>query len=300
MKVLILGKSGQVATALAQAGAGLPAGSQVEAWGRDQLDLADVANVFDRLMQSGAGAIINAAAYTAVDKAESDEDAAVRLNAEGPAQAARAARALNIPFVQISTDFVFSGNKASPYIETDALNPLSAYGRSKVLGEQLVIAAHEGATILRTAWVFHEHGGNFVKTMLRLGRERDELRVVADQHGSPTYAGDIASACLKIIEKAAAGDSKAQGVFHFSGAGSTTWYGFALEIFGMAAELGYPAPKSVVAVGTAEYPTPATRPANSRLDCGKIERELGIAPPDWRVALKACVASIVDAQPKTV
>lgn len=289
MKVLVLGRSGQVATALAQASARLPAGWTIETWGREQFDLDDVDSVFERVSHSAADAVINAAAYTAVDKAEMEEDAAFRLNAEAPGEAARAAAAKRIPFIHISTDYVFSGQKTEPYVETDPVDPLSAYGRSKAEGEVRVMAAYPQATILRTAWVFHEHGGNFVKTMLRLGRERDELRVVADQHGSPTYAGDIADACLAILQRVASGAKNTGGVFHFAGDGYTTWHGFATEIFAQGARLGFKCPQSVLAITTADYPTPAKRPANSRFDCSKIHTELGIAAPHWRAALSTCL-----------
>lgn len=293
MKVLVLGKSGQVATALAVAGKSITDGLEIENWGRQQLNLLDVHDVYGKVLQSGAGAVINAAAYTAVDNAENEEVEATILNARAPAEVARAARAMNIPFVHLSTDYVFSGKKETPYVETDPVDPLSVYGRTKAEGESRVADAYPDATILRTAWVFHETGGNFVKTMLRLGLEREELRVVMDQHGSPTYAGDIAEACLRIVAKTAAGQLGTSGIFHFSGSGHTTWYDFAVEIFAQAARLGVKVPASVLPIKTSDYPTLATRPANSRFDCKKINDDLGIAPRDWRPALAECIERIV-------
>ncbi|MCM2458009.1 dTDP-4-dehydrorhamnose reductase [Rhizobium sp. CG4] len=297
MKVLVLGKSGQVATALVSARKGVPTGWNVEAWGRQQLNLSDVGGIYERVVRSGAAGIINAAAYTAVDKAEREATEAAMLNSEAPAEVARAARQMNIPFVHISTDYVFSGDKSTPYVETDPIGPVSVYGRTKAEGESRVMQAHPGATILRTAWVFHEHGTNFVKTMLRLGREREEIRVVADQYGNPTYAGDIANACLQIIAKTAAGESGTGGIFHFSGSGHTTWHGFAVEIFTQAARLGLKVPACVLPITTADYPTPARRPANSRFDCTKIHNDLGIVPPDWRPALASCIEYVIKAEP---
>lgn len=287
MTILVLGRSGQVATALLSAARkrGLP----MIAWGRADLNLNVSAEVHDRILGSGASAIINAAAYTAVDKAEDDEAAAMRLNAEAPGIMARASQALSVPFIHISSDYVFSGDKAGAYVEDDRVDPLSAYGRSKAAGEAAVMANNPAATILRTAWVFHESGGNFVKTMLRLGQERPELRVVADQHGNPTYAGDIAEACLDILALDTDKRAASAGVFHFAGRGDTTWHGFAQAIFEKAATLGLVVPHNVLAITTSDYPTPAKRPANSRFDCSRIQEKLGLAVPAWDTSLEKCL-----------
>ncbi|GES52432.1 NAD(P)-dependent oxidoreductase [Rhizobium sp. NBRC 114257] len=287
MTLLILGKNGQVATALAELAK--ERGLEWVAWGRGELDLSDLDKTYAAIMKSGASAVVNAAAYTAVDKAESEAASAMRLNADVPAIIARAARELDVPFVHISTDYVFSGDKTTPYTEDDAISPISTYGLSKAEGEKRVREVYSAATILRTAWVFHESGSNFVKTMLRLGRERKELRVVADQHGNPTYAGDIALACLKIVEIAKARSRNVAGTFHFAGRGYTTWHGFAEAIFAEAAAHGWAVPDRVTAISTAEYPTPARRPANSRFDCNRIASVLEIEAPHWRDSLAHCL-----------
>lgn len=287
MKILVLGKSGQVATALAALAE--EKGISLTVWGRNELDLMAGEGIRSAVANSGADAIVNAAAYTAVDKAESEPDAAFQLNAYAPALIAEAARDMGVPFVHISTDYVFSGGKDEPYVEDDQVDPVSVYGRSKAEGESRILAAYPAATILRTAWVFYEHGGNFVKTMLRLGGERQELRVVGDQHGNPTYAGDIAAACFRIVDVALVDREKTAGIFHFAGAGYTTWYGFAETIFAEAAKRGWKVPERVIKISTSEYPTPARRPANSRFNCDKIQDVLRIDVPDWRLGLSACL-----------
>lgn len=287
MKILVLGKSGQVASALAALAE--ERGVNLTVWGRKELDLMVSEDICPAIMNSGVDAIINAAAYTAVDKAESEPDAAFQLNAHAPALIAEAARVMGVPFVHISTDYVFSGGKDEPYVEDDQVDPVSVYGRSKSDGESKILAAYPAATILRTAWVFYEHGGNFVKTMLRLGGERQELRVVGDQHGNPTYAGDIADACFRIVDVARIDRAKASGIFHFAGAGYTTWHGFAETIFEEAMKRGWKVPERVVEISTAEYPTPARRPSNSRFNCNKIQELLGSEVPDWRIGLSACL-----------
>jgi len=290
MRVLVLGKHGQVATALSQlSGEG---DAEIVSFGRQELNLADLKHIYSRIMESGASAIVNAAAYTAVDKAETDAETAMKLNAEAPAVAARAARDLRVPFIHLSTDYVFSGEKTSPYVENDPISPTSVYGLSKAEGEMRVSEVYPAATILRTAWVFHESGNNFVKTMLRLGCERKEVRVVADQYGSPTYAGEIAAACMKIVDIARTEPTLAAGTFHFAGEGYATWYALAKAIFADAAARGWNVPQSVLPIRTSDYPTPAKRPANSRLDCSKIAAELGVEASPWRDSLKICLDRI--------
>lgn len=285
--IFVAGKSGQVAAALEEAAdkRGLELGTH----GRPEFDLADAAGMRAALMAAKPSAIINAAAYTAVDQAESEEELATAINADGPAALAAIAAELSVPFIHISTDYVFDGTKDVPYVETDPVGPTGAYGRSKLAGEEAVLAANPRAIILRTAWVFSPWGKNFLKTMLSLAG-RDSLSVVADQHGNPTYAPDIADAVLAILDRLAGAepDSTQAGVFHLSGSGNTSWHGFAEAIFTEGARHGLPRP-TVNAITTAEYPTPAARPANSRLDCSKVGTMFGVTMPSWRDSTAACV-----------
>ena len=235
--------------------------------------------------------MINAAAYTAVDRAESEVEAAFRLNRDVPAEAARACAALGVPFVHFSTDYVFDGSKPEPYVESDPVSPASVYGRSKAEGEEAVRAAGGAGAIVRTSWVYSAFGSNFVKTMLRLGREREEVGVVADQLGRPTWAEDCARGALLLAQALLAGRAEAAGVFHLAGEGDATWADFAEAIFEErpAADRG---PTRVRRITTADYPTPARRPANSRLNTDKLQRTLGWRPGPWRAGLRACLAEM--------
>jgi dTDP-4-dehydrorhamnose reductase len=292
MRVLVIGRTGQIATEL------LP---RLAAAGHDSLaleppdfDLTDGAQVaagFDRFQPE---AVVNCAAYTAVDKAEEQRALAFAVNATGPRLLGEAAARAGIPVVHYSTDYVFDGAKASPYAETDAPDPVGAYGASKLAGELLLHLAQPRSVTLRTAWVCSPHGGNFVKTMLRFGKERPEMRVVADQHGAPTFAADLADAAVALLPRLAAAPAgdPAFGVTHLTGAPYTTWHGFAEAIFAAAARRGQPAPK-LTAIGTADYPTPARRPANSRLDCRRAATVLGIPPRDWREGLERCLDQLM-------
>ncbi len=253
--------------------------------GRERLDLAAGADPGALIAAERPAAVINAAAYTAVDKAESDADAAFRLNRDAPAAMARACARLDIPFVHFSTDYVFDGLKAEPYLETDATGPTGVYGRSKLEGEQAVMAAGGRAAILRTAWVFSAFGANFVKTMLRLAGGREEIGVVADQLGRPTWARDAAAGALRAAEVLL--DGGEGGLFHLSGADDATWADFAEGIFAESGRRGGPQAR-VRRITTADYPTPARRPANSRLDCGRIEAAMGLKMRPWREALGGC------------
>jgi dTDP-4-dehydrorhamnose reductase len=273
MKLLVFGATGQVARELRRR---VPRATYLS---RDEADLADPAACAAAIAGSGAGIVINAAAWTAVDKAETEEAAATVINGEAPAAMARACAARGIPFLHISTDYVFDGSGDSPWRPGDATGPLGAYGRSKFRGEQGVAAAGGPHAILRTSWVFSAHGANFVKTMLRLGKSRDSLSVVADQVGGPTAAADIAAALLTMARAFEAGRGTS-GVFHFSGAPDVSWADFAREIFRQAG-MG----TTVTDIGTADYPTPARRPGNSRLDCAALLAAYGIARPDWRESL---------------
>ena len=271
--LLVFGRTGQVARELARLA------PEARFLGRDEADLSDPDACARAIRESGCQAVINAAAYTAVDRAETEPDLAGQINAAAPAAMASAAAGLRIPFVHISTDYVFDGSGDQPWVETDPTGPLGVYGASKHDGERGIAAAGGQWAVLRTSWVFSAHGANFVKTMLRLGAERDELRVVADQHGGPTPAADIASACLTMAQAMRA-EPALGGVYHFSGAADTNWAGFAREIM---AQAGLAC--RVTDIASSDYPTPARRPMNSRLDCSAIRRDFGISRPDWRAGL---------------
>jgi dTDP-4-dehydrorhamnose reductase len=240
--------------------------------------------------------LVNAATYTAVDRAEDEPAAAMAVNRDGAAALAAAAQAQDAPILHVSTDYVFDGSKGAPYTEADATAPLGAYGRSKLEGEQAVLAANPRAAILRTSWVCSATGHNFVRTMLRLARERDEVAVVEDQRGAPTFAEDLATAILRMAHSLAWADGEGEpfGVFHLSGAPDTTWHGFAAAIFAGAAARGHRAPV-LRAIPTAAYPTRAARPADSRLDGARIAEAYGIARPDWRAALDRCLDALIGA-----
>lgn len=289
--VLVVGRSGQVATELARLAE--IAGRPVVALGReDGFDLADLGTIGPGLARSRPSLVINAAAYTAVDKAETDTDAARALNALGPGRLAEACAMAGIPLIHLSTDYVFDGGKAGAWREDDPVAPLGAYGRTKAEGEALICAATPRHVILRTSWVFAGHGGNFVRTMLRLGREREALTIVADQRGGPTPATDIASACARIASGLLSGREDGYGTFHYSGAPAVTWFDFAEAIFEIASRHGYSPPR-LSPIPSSAYPTPAPRPANSVLDCARIERTWGIAQPDWRPAMARAVADLL-------
>ena len=283
LRVAVIGTQGQLARSLAEIAAG---DVTVTCIGRPQLDLAQPETVAPGLADLPADLVVNAAAYTAVDRAESESDLAFRINRDGAAAVAAVCARRGLPLVHVSTDYVFDGRKAGAWREDDPCNPQGVYGASKLAGEQAVLAALPAAVILRTAWVHSPFGSNFVRTMLRLGAERDRLRVVADQQGSPTYAPDLAAAILVLARKLAAGGET--GVFHLAGAGSTTWHGLAVEIMA-AAGRGIP----VDAITTTDYPTPAQRPANSVLDTAKIASAYGIRLPPWQDGVRRCVARLL-------
>jgi dTDP-4-dehydrorhamnose reductase len=238
--------------------------------------------------------VVNAAAYTAVDLAESDEAAANRANRDGPEELGRLCAAAGVPLIHVSTDYVYDGDKPSPYVETDAVGPRGVYGASKLAGEVAVLASGARAIILRTSWVYAATGRNFVRTMLSLGKTRDVLRIVADQHGCPTSAADLATAILAIASRIETDGwhDAASGVFHAAGSGATTWHGLALTVFEAASRHGAKTPASVAAITTAEYPTPARRPANSRLDCDRLEQVFGVRLPNWRDSVVRTVGEI--------
>jgi dTDP-4-dehydrorhamnose reductase len=271
MKILVFGKTGQVATELRRH-------AGVVALGRDQADLMDPAACAAVVREADADVVINAAAWTAVDKAEAEEAAATVVNGAAPAAMAQAAAERGIPFLHISTDYVFSGTGTAPWQVDDPVAPPNAYGRSKLVGEAGVRAAGGTAAILRTSWVFSAHGANFVRTMLRLSESRDALNVVEDQIGGPTPAADIAAALLVMARAMRAGQPG--GTYHFGGMPWVSWADFAREIFALSGRK-----VAVTGIPSSAYPTPAVRPLNSRMDCGALARGFGIAAPDWREGL---------------
>lgn len=273
MTILIFGKTGQVATELARLA------PDAVFLGRDQADLSDPKACVQAIRDYAPDAVINAAAWTAVDKAEDHEDAARVINGDTPAALARECAARDIAFVHISTDYVFAGDGTDPWANTDPVSPQNAYGRTKLAGENGVRAAQGRFGILRTSWVFSAHGANFVKTMLRLSETRDALTIVGDQIGGPTPAGDIAKACLRMVEVLKT-RLEAAGTYHFSGAPDVSWADFARETFTLSGRA-----VSVTDIATVDYPTPASRPLNSRLDCTETETVFGISRPDWRAGL---------------
>ena len=294
--ILLTGAGGQVAWEIERRAAAT--GVSVRAVSRLDLDITDSKAVYDLVAAAAPQVIINAAAYTAVDKAETDKDRAFAVNRDGPAHLAAACVAHGIPLVHVSTDYVFDGTKNGPYKEDDPTMPLGVYGASKLAGEAAVRALLDRHVIVRTAWVYGVHGHNFVKTMLRLSAERDVLRVVADQRGSPTFAGDLANALLvvarRLTDRTVSGE--AYGTFHYAGGGAVTWHGFAQKITDLAAATLARRPR-VEPITTAEYPTPAKRPANSVLDCSKISRIHGIMQRPWEDALREMLTSTLSAVP---
>ena len=286
---LILGASGQVATAL-QARLG-ESPWRVTVLGRADNDLADSVATREAVLRSGASVVVNAAAYTAVDKAETDREGATALNVLGPAAAARAACEIGAPFIHFSTDYVFDGSKGQPYEESDPPSPLGVYGQTKLAGEQAVAEANPEHLILRTSWVCSHTGSNFVRTMLRLAETRDEIGVVADQRGQPTFADDLADGTLQILERIGQPDPT-WGVFHMTGATDTTWFEFATAIMESAARRGAPHAR-INAITTADYPTPVRRPADSRLDCQLIARTYGVRLPAWQDSLETCLERLL-------
>ena len=273
MKLLVFGKTGQVARELILQGGA----HEITALDRDQADLSDPEACAAIIAQSDADAVINSAAYTAVDKAEEEEALATIINGDTPGAMARACAAKGIPFLHVSTDYVFDGEGEKPWSPNDPVAPQNSYGRSKLAGEEAVRAAEGAHLILRTSWVFSAHGNNFVKTMLRLSETRDHLTVVADQIGGPTAARDIAKALLAIAPQFRAGQG---GTYHFAGQPSVSWAGFAREIFAKSGRN-----MQVADIPTSDYPTPAKRPLNSRMDCADLTRDFGVAIPDWHESL---------------
>lgn len=288
MKALILGSSGQVAQALMQSAGEVNA----IALGRPDIDLADPASVKAAITAHRPDIVINAAAYTAVDKAESEPDAAFALNRDGPAAAAEAAHEIGAAFIHLSTDFVFDGTKAGAYLEDDATGPTGVYGQSKLEGEQAVTEAHPEAVTVRLSWVYAAHGANFAKTMLRLAETRDEIGVVHDQRGRPTAAEDIAPALWTLAKGLVAKGASPHRLYHLGPQGDASWAEFAAAIMDASQAAGGPS-ATIKRITTADYPTPAKRPANSVLDCSRIQQDWRIALPAWQEICARVVTGIV-------
>ena len=290
--ILVLGGAGQLGQELVHAAAS--GGVALTALSRAEADIAAPADMRRALAHHRPSVVVNAAAYTKVDLAESEPEEARRANDTGPGVLADACAQAGIPLVHLSTDFVFDGRKEEPYVESDPVAPLSVYGRTKAAGEEAVRRAAPRHVILRTSWVYGAYGGNFLKTMLRLARERDELRVVADQHGAPTSTRDLARIILALAPRLAAGEN-VWGTYHFAGHGYTTWHGFADAIVAAAAPALGRRP-AVMAITAAEYPAAARRPKNSRLDCALFERTFGLRARPWPEEMRDAVVAVLGRQ----
>ena len=284
MKIFLVGKNGQLGSCFRDALKG--SSHSIFAFDASELDITDQVKVAEMIQSVQPDIIVNAAAYTAVDKAETEVDLAYAVNAKGPQYIAEQAAALHIPLIHVSTDYVFAGNGIEPYKTIDSTAPQGVYGASKLAGEQIVQQLCPQHIILRTSWVFSEYGHNFVKTMVRLAKERDSLSVVADQYGCPTYAGDLAQAIKSLCDHYEVTQDLSWGIYHYCGDQPTSWHGFARAIFVIAKEQGVIARfPELTAVSTEQYPTPATRPAYSVMDCSEL-RILKIQPSNWLTALR--------------
>lgn len=281
MRVLVFGKSGQVATELARIG-----GDSMTCLGRESADLSDPSACAAVIAATDADVIINAAAYTAVDKAEDEAALATTINGTSVSAMAHEAAARAIPFLHISTDYVFDGTGGKPWQPNDTTGPINAYGRSKLAGELGVTGAGGPHAVMRTSWVYSSHGNNFVKTMLRLGAERDALTIVDDQIGGPTSAADIADTLMHMAQSFHQGQGQS-GLYHFAGGPDTSWADFAVEIF---KQTNFTV--DVTGIPSTQYPTPAARPANSRMDCSDITRTFGVKRPNWRVSLSKVLSEL--------
>jgi dTDP-4-dehydrorhamnose reductase len=294
-RILLVGRDGQVGTELQRTLAPL---GEVTAVDRDTCDLTRPEQVRQTVRVVAPQLIINVAAHTAVDQAESEPALAFALNADGPGLLAEEARRCGAALVHYSTDYVFDGRKGEPYVESDPVNPLGVYGRSKLAGERAITATGVPHMILRTSWVYGLHGRNFLLTMMRLAREKPELRVVADQFGVPNWSATLAGATAEIVRKATAlGDpvgvlGERGGVYHLSCSGRTSWHRFAVAIVDRLADLGVTPRLPVVPIKTEEFPTPAKRPVDSVLDTGRLKRDWGISLPQWEIALMSCLQEI--------
>jgi dTDP-4-dehydrorhamnose reductase len=283
MRILVTGAKGQVGWELSRRGA--RRAFDILARDRATLDITDQSAVNRAVKQSAPSVVVNAAAYTAVDQAESEPELAFAANREGPAYLASACAEASIPLIHISTDYVFDGHKKGFYVETNPVAPLGVYGESKAAGEKEIRSRLPNHIIIRTSWIYGVQGNNFVKTMLRLGRERDVIQVVADQYGCPTYAADLADTIVRIAAQIQDHRMIAWGTYHYCGKGVASWHGLTQEIFSLAKQYTSFRVKTIEAIGTADYPTPAKRPLNSALDCSLIEKTFDIHPKPWRESL---------------
>ena len=291
--VLVIGKSGQLARCLFDCSINAPE-LNFEFWGRDTLDLATAPNIAARIEARAPDIVINAAAYTAVDRSEDETDLAMRVNGYAPGEIAKGATVCNAPIVQVSTDYVFDGLGLGPYCEDDQTNPSGVYGRSKLKGEQTVAQASSRHLIIRTSWVYSPYGNNFVKTMLRLGLERDKLGVVSDQIGCPTSATDLAQFIVGAVPRLVTEpeNTDIHGVIHVAGSGVASWYDLAAHVFRCATNHGRTSPE-LSPILTADYPTPARRPANSRLDMSRLRRVFGTELPLWERSVERDVGILL-------
>jgi dTDP-4-dehydrorhamnose reductase len=285
-KILLIGSTGQVGQELLKT---LQPLGELVSLTRQQLDLTQPEIIQETITTFNPDTIVNASAYTAVDQAETDVETAMKVNAIAPKTMAQAAHKIAAKLIHISTDYVFDGQNYTPYLEADKTHPLGIYGQSKLLGEKGILENSDRPIILRTAWVYGSKGhGNFVKTMLRLGAEREELKVVADQIGSPTWSYDIAEAIAKLLNS-----NVSSGIYHFTSSGVASWYDFAVAIFEEAAKIGFPLKiKQVLPITTADYPTPAQRPNYSVLSKNKYTQSVGVYPPYWRDSLRKMLAEL--------
>lgn len=295
MRIVVTGINGQVAQSMA---AQSSADIEIVPVGRPGMDFEKIETIGHAVVRQKPDVIVNAAAFTAVDKAEDNKETAWLVNAEAAGEISATARALDVPVVHISTDYVFDGRGDRAYVETDPVGPISVYGRSKLAGEQAVAEQHADHVILRTAWVFSPYGNNFLKTMLRLGETNDGVRVVADQRGTPTYALDIAKAVIAIASRLRREPNTAdlRGIFHLTNSGQASWADFAEAIFTEAQQYGRK-PVSVSRITTDQYPTRASRPANSQLNCDKLFKTYGLRLPAWQIATRDCINRLIGPNP---
>jgi dTDP-4-dehydrorhamnose reductase len=292
IRIAVTGSKGQIARSLSECTGATDI--EIVTLARPILDLADPGTFDAALDGCGADVLVSAAAYMDVNKAESEPALADLINARAPGQLAARASRLEIPIIHLSTDYVFDGQKPAPYVESDPVHPLNVYGRSKAAGEQAVAAAHPRHVIVRTCWVYSPFSRNFVRTMLGLAERQQDIRVVSDQFGNPTSAGDVAAGIIAIARHLVEERGEERyGIFHMASAKTASWAELAAEIFSIVATQGRPAPR-VLPISSAEYPTPAKRPLNSRLDCAKIARVYGVRLPDWRVSLRPCIERILE------
>lgn len=291
-RFVVTGLRGQVAQSLVMLGA-IRHDVEVVPVGRPDLNLCSPETITSSILAARPDVIVSAAAYTAVDQAEGDERAAHIANGIAPGELARVAKTLKVPIVHLSTDYVFDGGKLEPYVESDPVAPLGAYGRTKLAGEQLVASVYDNHAILRTAWIYSPFGRNFLRTMLRAAETRTEVSVVDDQVGNPTSAIDIADAILKVgYNLLGSTDQALRGLFHLTGSGEATWADFAEEIFAISGSLGGPVAK-VARIATSAYATAASRPCNSRLDCNRIDKSHGVVLPEWRISTARVVKNVI-------